>query len=225
MSQLFRAVGRQWVLVLIGLALTGIAMRDVAQSDDVFWAQTTVRFVPVTEQPGIGGNTFVSNSESLIAFAGLVLADLHLDLGVRVSGLGPNILDIGENDGVWVRLPDGGGQWSNSFEEAFLDVQVSGPSPEDVRRRTTQTIDDIRAATARRLAHVSDPGVVVRPVPPTPVVTKAAGSSKLALLATVTLGVAATVGAALALDALLSQRRLRRSSKHTTPHPARSGNG
>lgn len=211
LSQLIRAIGRQWVIVLIGMALTGFAAHQARQADEVFWTQTTVRFVPRTEQPGIGGNTIISTSDSLIAFAGLVLADLHLPPAVDVSGFGPNILDIGERDGVWVRLPDDGGQWANSFEEAFLDVQVSGPSADDVRRRTTETVDSIRAAAANRQENSSTPSVLVRPVPPTPVVAVAGGSTKLALVGTVALGVAGTIGIALAVDSLMSGRRQRRA--------------
>ena len=221
LSQVIRAVTRQWVVVLIGLALTGIAAHQVAQAEQVYWTQTTVRFVPVADSPGIGGNTIVSNSESLIAFAGLVLADLKLGPAVDISGLGPNILDLGEDHGVWVRLPDGGGQWTNSFDEAFLDVQVSGPSAADVRRRTTQTIDAIHDATARRLGNLATASVAMRPVPPTPVVTAARGSSKLALLASLVLGLAGTIGVALAVDALTGDLRRRRAARKPAIQSAR----
>lgn len=218
LSQMIRALGRQWAVLLLGLALTFVATYQVSRPSEVYWTQTTVRFVPTDERPGVGGNTLVTTSESLIALAGLVLADLDLDSGVEVSGLGPSILDVGDYDGVWVRLPDGGGQWAHSFDEAFLDVQVSGPSPEEVRRRTTETVDKIRVLAAHRIGTVKDPAVLIRPVPQEPVVEVGRGSEGMAVVGALSLGSTGSVAIALGLDSLLRGRSLRTRSVHRARH-------
>ena len=220
LPQVLRALGRQWIVLLVGFALTGFAVHQISRPRDVYWTQTTVRFVPSSEEPGGGGNTLISSSSSLVAFTGLVLADLNLSPGVTVSDSRLNILDIGNYDGVWVRLPDTGGQWAHDYGDAVLDVQVSGSDPEAVRRRTARVLEDIRVATAERLGGQQGAPVLIRPVPPTPVVAEAHAARRVALLATFALGAAATFGVALGADR--ARQWVARRRRPDAPDPGRA---
>lgn len=214
LTQVLRALGRQWLLLALGLVVTSVLTHDVIRSTDVYWTQTTVRFVDSQDLSGIDGNALVSTSGGVIAFAGLVLADLDLPAPAEVSGVNPTILDVGIDDGVWVRLPDRGGQWSHSFSDAALDVQVSGSDPEEVRRRTAQVISDIRTATSIRQDREPNPPITIWPDPPVPVVAAAPRSGTAALAAAVGLGTSGALGVALGVDRLVARRRPRSVLEH-----------
>ena len=199
LSQMIRAVARQWVVVLIGLALTGIAARRSARPNRCTGPRQPCASFTATDSPGIRKPTLVTNSQSLIAFAGLVLADLHLGRGVDVSGLGPNILDIGD-DGVWVRLPDGAASGRTRSRRPFSTFRSPDRLPKGYGdappRRSTPSTRGRAASWAQ--------GEQPSPSAPCPLhrSSRRQARREVALLATVALGLAGTIGTALGVDAL-----------------------
>jgi len=208
------AVGRQWLLALIGLLVTGVLGFAASRGESVYWSQTDVRFIAVGPR---FSNPLVSTSASVIATAGLIALETNpRNGGPRLSTDEVSIVDAGIHDGVLVRLPNNGGQWATNFNEPSLNVQVSGPDPEQVRQRTMQVVADI---TERLAAHqdaysvAAGNRILVNPTPPVPVVAVAHRSPMLATAATVVLGSGLTLGAALYVDQLRARRRVVRAGR------------
>ncbi|MET0931814.1 MAG: hypothetical protein ABWX74_20020, partial [Aeromicrobium sp.] len=157
---------RRRVLTLLGAAATVVALSVVATRPVVYWSQANVIFLqPTTQQKP---NSLTSTSGGLISMAGYV--EQVVNAGTRKPPTASNVslLARGVRDGYSIELPDNGGQWSHNFEQALLNVQVTGPSEGVVRERRDQIVEKIRA-TARDLqtsAHVTDESVVRTEVSP-----------------------------------------------------------
>ena len=208
LRELLLAGARQWVVLLIGMGITVAGLMLAGRTERLYWSQTSVRFIPPNPVvQGVNANSFVSSTEALVAFTGLIAEDLNAPQGPSVSSLGPNILDVGIYDGTWIRLPDRGGQWDHAFSEAMLDVQVAGHESEDVRARTNEAVQGIRRAVdARQLRMPAARRVTIELTPPTPTLLVGFASPRKPMALSGVLGLSLTVGAAVAADGVRSRR-------------------
>lgn len=143
--ELVRAIARNWLILLIGAAVT-VGAGAVAISDDgVFFTRTELVFLAPTSS--LYPNALRTQSEDIIITAGLVAK--------RITGPGrvtkfasPDVtlIGLGIRDGWSLRLPDTGGQWATNFATQRLILDIVAPSREAVRDQQSHLIkrvDDV----------------------------------------------------------------------------------
>jgi hypothetical protein len=122
---------------------------------------------------------------------------------------------MGIRDGVWVRLPNGGGQWRTNFNREELNVQVVGRSPTEVHATMSTTLQRIKTALRQGQLAAGAPKdqLITAAVTPQVIpVTYRKGSTARAGLASLALGLGLTAVLVLLVDrvaATVSQRRRR----------------
>jgi hypothetical protein len=126
----------------IGIALTGVLAIHVVHKPGVYYAETHVLFLP--PQSRINPNTLIIPSGGLTALAGAVSRMVEPDppSGQVVSPT-VTLVDEGIRNGWSVTLPDDGGQFTNSFNQQFLQVQAVGSSSNEVRDRMRSLVASI----------------------------------------------------------------------------------
>jgi hypothetical protein len=153
----------------------------------------------------------------LVSTAGLLESQLGEQGPLRLSPAA-TIVGAGIRDGVWVRLPNNGGQWATNFDEEDLDVEVVGGSANQVQADMNATISQIR--TLLRQDQLS---VGVRPAqligiglsPLSPPMSYEEGSSSRAGMTAFVLGLVLTLTIIVMADERLARRRLRSLTERT----------
>lgn len=142
------------LVVLVGVVLTLTAVLVAGRGAQVVWSDTKLRLMAPRDPSAIvETNSLVSSPGGLVATAGAVVAQIDPKPAVpRMASPDVNIVDLDIARGVWVRVPDVGGQWENSFSDPVIQIQVSGPSEADVTQRTQQVIE----AARRSLSELQD---------------------------------------------------------------------
>ncbi len=199
------ALRQKWLLVLGALA-TCLSVLLGFDDEAVYWSHTTVQLVPPTQE--VAENVLISSNEGLISLAGVVVLEANRQARTpRLASDGVSIVDAGITEGRLIRLPNAGGQWATNFDQATVDVQVSGPSPAGVESETERTLADLDGImsaiqdrydvdTSHRVSLQAQVGPSIR---------SNGGRRVRYIIATVALGTLVTVTLAMAVD----QRRLR----------------
>ena len=203
-STLVRAVRRQWPLALVGFVATlaGTYQVGVETGTGVYFQEASLIFFA----PDIpdDASAFQQVPESLISVAGIVGRQVDQTTGVPASVTSKvSIVDVGIRDGVWVRLPNEGGQWNLRFDRAILEVQVAGPEPEKVRTRMSSTINRIRRVLRADQESLGVPAgdmIEIAVIPPSPPVLHRQGSVARSVVSVFALGVGMTVTLIFLLD-------------------------
>ncbi len=202
-------LGRRVTVVLVGILLTLGGAAAAAGARGVWFEQGVVVFIA---PPGaVERNAFERGSSSLVSTAGLVGREVEEPMGGPLA-LSPQatLVDLGIRDGVWVRLPNDGGQWRTSFDRAELDLQVTGSDVARVRERFAIAVEQIRDTLRGGQVTLGVPRsafVDAELSPPAPPVMLRTGSRSRAVLAALVLGVVATLVLTVRLDRLLGPAR------------------
>ena len=203
------AVQREWIVAVVGLVLSLAGTTVALKAPGVYFEQARVTFIA---PPSPTGNQFSSDQGSLVAVAGLVSRQLDETGGALAFSPTATIVDMGIRDGVWVRLPNYGGQWTPSFQRAELDVQVVGQDPKRVEARFRETIDRIRTTLRDGQLEVgarpANKLIECAVTPESPPIYYQQGSGSRAAAAAFFLGLALT----LVVTVLVDRARRRRSS-------------
>jgi hypothetical protein len=203
---------RRWYVVVIGLLVTAAAAALIGLAPGVYWARTQVLLLgpPSESRP----NKLDSNSEGLIATAGLIEHEMNVGLHpIPATSPDVTLLDEGVYDGEQVRLPNNGGQWATNFNQPVLDVQASGPSRAIVQQRIDGMVQEIEQILERRQ---DDAGVspahriTIALSPPEMQIRYVRGDAKRAVLVTGALGVSLTLSFVTLVDRRVATRSSRK---------------
>lgn len=207
-EQVARALARRWYVVAIGLACTAVLMVAAMGRPGVYTTQVDVVFLAPANP--VGANVLESSQDSLIYFAAIVATEVNDGRRApRLSSATATLYGTGVRDGYSVALPNTGGQWANNFSRPVLDVQVVGPSAEQVRDRLQvilTRIDDVAAAHEREAGAPPITWISTELAPATPVVSYVSGQPRRGAMAIGVLGLAVTVLAAVRFDRARARR-------------------
>jgi hypothetical protein len=171
------------------------ALAWFTQTKPVYWSEATVAFIAPRSDNSV--NDLTDAPSSLIHVAGVVQRDIdNGDPYMHTASQSVTLLDKGDYDGRQIVLPDTGGQWSHNFEQAALDVQVSGRDPHDVSRRMAETlvlIDSTLAYRQQTAGVRSQNFITTRVNPQSPVIVAESGQHGRALIMSLLLGLASSL--------------------------------
>lgn len=208
-------LGRQWLVLIIGFALTAAGAVASLQVTGVFTARTTITLLP-PDGWAVGGNTLTYSGATLVGFAKLVEQTVNDGGGGQLfSAADTPLYGAGVRQGEIVFVPDAGGQWAPNLNRPSLIIDVVGPTADEVESR----VDALTAEIADAIEVLQDESGVAEDerigwdAAPSAPEAAYAGPSRLRMLGgIVALGAGAAVAAALVVDVL---RRRRRSTSAT----------
>jgi hypothetical protein len=209
--QVFRALRRQWQVVVLGLAALSVLLFHVVLAPGVYYQQVDV--VLLWPQSTKAQNTFQYGEQSLVSSAGLVATVVAKEGGSNAAVVSAEVTLVsqGVGQGFAVRLPNAGGQWAYNFNRPVIDVEVTGRTPAEVQATTARVIERIRTVLHDQQAAEGVPErlmIRTRLNPDDPAVTYSRGSRTRALAGSLLLG----TGVILSLVLVLERRRRRRHS-------------
>lgn len=185
---------RRWVVTLMGVLLSALAVFATTLVPPVYYAQAQVVLLPPTAtQP----NGLTETRASLVSLAGVLAERLQeTDDVARPVSDNVTLLGEGRREGAAVRQQNVGGQWAYRFDKPVLEVQIVGEAPKDVDARMRSTL--LRVETA--VAEIQDgqgvePADRIRTVlnPTDPRVSEHSGSTVRAMGAAGAAGLLSTV--------------------------------
>ena len=133
---------RRWyvTLILILLAVGGWVM--MSRDSGIFTTNTVMVFTRHSEAALLPDSGLLD--ENLIAFAGLVANEMNAGRPApRYAYRDAPLYGAGVREGMIVGLPDSGGQWTTSFTQATIEIQIVGRTESDVRERQTAAIEKV----------------------------------------------------------------------------------
>jgi len=197
---------RRWYIALLALLIALGASYVVKSHSGVYWSRAEVTFLAPAST--VYPNSLTTTSTDLIDTASLIAKHINGNATWnKLSDPAATIVGEGIYDGWAVHVPDYGGQWSRVFSRQVLDVQVSGPTEEDVRTRQEVLLGEISSQLAELQTGVA-PGdrITATVVPDPPNVEEFHGSKARTLAMIWVLSAAGAVTAVVELE----RRRVRR---------------
>jgi hypothetical protein len=204
-SRLGAVVRRLWPLALVGIIATLAGSYVAAKAQGVYYEQAAVVFAAPNSQDNASG---ALGSDGLIPVAAVVAKQID-EQGPLALSPGATIVAIGIHNGVWVRLPNSGDQWSITFSQAELDVEVVGDDATHVLANMAATVAKIRTVLREDQLSVGAPQnqlIYVTVNPPSPPLLYLRGSSARAGIAALALGLALTLTIIVMVDRRLGRR-------------------
>jgi hypothetical protein len=197
-----------WVVALLGIVATVIALFAVSDQQTVFYSRASAYFFAPAST--VYPNVLSTTSLDLVDTAGAVAKRLNGAPSLsKVASTEATIIGRGIYDDTVISLIDNGGQWSAYYNVQALDIQVAARSPELVRERQEAAF----SAIARELdemqdeQHVADVNrITVQLTPSAPIMQAMTGERRRAQGMTLVVGAALT----LLMVAVLERRRLHR---------------
>ena len=204
------AVARRWKVALAGVALTVVGLVVVHAAPTVYHSESKVLLLipKSTRYP----NGYAATTGALAGVAGILSKAVGgVGGGARTSSPSVTLLGEGITDGWSVLQPNSGGQWAINYDDPYLVVEVTGPTPEVVLQRQAYLVQRVES----ELTTLQDQAGVeqvnrIRPTlsPPVASVFASKGSAIRALAATLALGLGLTVSACVILDARIRRRKV-----------------
>ncbi len=196
-------VRRLWPYALAGLIATFGGVALAVARPGVYYEQTNVIFIAPD------GSGFQPGNSGLVSTAGMIEGQLGTAGPLSLSPTA-TIVGAGIRNGIWVRLPNDGGQWATNFDREVLDVEVVGGSRAQVATEMSATISKVQT-----LLRQDQRSVGVRPSqmidiglsPASPPVTYLRGSSAREGVTALGLGMALTLSFLVMADRWLTRRR------------------
>jgi hypothetical protein len=186
--------GQRWLVTLLGVLLTALAVLAVNQAQPAYLGQVRVVLLPpASAQP----NGYTDSGQSLISLTGvLALAVEGADSSADAVSESVTLTGEGRTRGFTVRQPNAGGQWQYRFDEPVLDVQAVGSSRTAAEQQMALALDRVDTAlaaiqdqegvpAASRVRTVLNPGL--------PQVQEVTGNATRATAVTVITGLLITV--------------------------------
>ncbi|MBB5743380.1 uncharacterized protein involved in exopolysaccharide biosynthesis [Microbacterium ginsengiterrae] len=210
-------LARQWLVLVVGTALTVAGAVAAVQMTGVFTARTTITLLP---PPGwaIGGNTLTDSAATMVGFAKLIEQTVNDSQdGQLFAAPDTPLYGAGVRQGELVYVPNAGGQWAPNFNRPFLYIDVVGPTPEYVESRVEALTEEVADAVDERqdeFGVAEDQRVTWDATPATPEVSYV-GPNRLRMLGGIALlGAGVTAGAAFGVDLLRKRRADARATVH-----------
>ena len=178
---------------MVGIIATLAGSYAAAKAPGVYYEQAAVVFTAPNSQGN--GSGFQFGSTSLVPAAAVVAKQID-EQGPLALSSGATIVAVGIHSGVWVRLPNSGDQWSITFPQAELDVEVVGDDATHVQANMAATVAKIRGILREDQLSVGAPPnqlIYVTVSPPSPPLLYLRGSSARAGIAALALGLALTL--------------------------------
>ena len=213
--QFLRILARRWYILVVALLCSIAAISWTGSARGVYDARLALVFLPPTSAT-IDNNTLGSNStaKSLIEFAGIVEREYHGNAPrTRFSSPDATLYGAGIHSGTQVFQPNSGGQWSSRFNEATLIVEAVESNREDAVAAAHTVIGEIQSIAARRQAAAGvapQNSISLIISDETSRVHYVDGDARRAAAALLALGLGGGVGAAIAVDRWIVNRRVRR---------------
>ncbi len=214
LRDLLRILVRRWYVSVVVFACAAAATAGFAADGGLYVTRTVVLFT-LPGQPSLLPDSGMAN-ESVIGFAASVAeavnggrpADTYAAADAPSYG-------AGVREGVWIGLPNLGGQWATNYSRAVIEIQIVGRTEESVRATQTSTIARIvQVADAQQSAAGADDDsrVSTSVAPLTREIEHVLPSRAAQLIAVAAMVAAASLvsaGASVALDRFLTSRRNR----------------
>lgn len=210
---LANTVRRLWPFAVAGIIATFAGALFAVTNPGVYYEQTNVVFIAPN------GSGFQPGDSGLVSTAGLIESQMG-DQGPLPLSPAATIVGTGIRNGIWVRLPNEGGQWATNFDQEDLDVEVVGSSADQVSTEMEATISKIQTLLSQDQRSVGvrpNQMIDVSLSPASPPVTYMRGSSARAGLTVLSLGVALTLTILVMADRRLVRRRERKRASHLGP--------
>lgn len=222
-TEIARAMARRWYVVLV-VAFIGVWLAiGMYRGAGLYTTTTVVEFT----LPGHSGLLLWSGAEDaeVIAFASAVVQQANR--GHHTFGYGqadaPHY-GAGIREGVWVGMPNLGGQWVSAFGIARVEIRVVGQSEDWVKETQQEQIDNVLGASSElqdRLGIESRERIEATVLPLSTEVEHVSASRSTIAIAFTAIGSATflvAAWAALTLDRTLTRRkRVRLAFQSTTP--------
>lgn len=155
-SCVVHAIRRRWYIPLVAVVGALAVFLLLARDSNIFTTRTSVSFLlppGVSLLPENG-----TDDESIIAFAGVVAGELNqVHFGPRYASQDAPFYGAGLRQGVLVGVTDVGGQWTNNFSRAEIEIHIVGRDPEWVRETQQVILRQVDEITRRQQAEWADP--------------------------------------------------------------------
>jgi hypothetical protein len=208
------------LVTLIGLAASLLAAFIIFGNHGRYSTEIQVWFVAPksTKNP----NGLQISGDSLVMTAGAVRQMVIVTDPPRTSAPDVPLSGEGVKRGYSVTLPNTGGQWTNRFTNAYLDLQVVDASASAVTAKTRQLIAEINTSLAvleqrENVAQVNQIRIQLVPSNGVIPIRHEHGSRTRAILATLALGVGLTFGARTYVSRRFGARRVEPQNARSMP--------
>ena len=211
---------RRWLIVALIAAATIVAGWQLLSSSGLYTTRTMIAFtVPTGAALDEGGST----EPGIITFAATVASEVDQNTArVRYSDADAHPYGIGVRQGVFVGVPDVGGQWSVSYRIAEVAIDIVGPTRDWVRQQQQLTVERVFAAADAQQKAIgidTDARVQYEVEPLSLDIEQVAPSRAAQLLALLALGAAGAILSGLVLTWRSDRGRIRGSLGSTRRRP------
>lgn len=159
-------MARRWYVTLTLLLLAAAGWVALARDAGTFTTNTVMVFTRHSQAALLPDSGFLD--ENLIAFAGLVANEINAGRPApRYAYRDAPLYGVGVRDGMIVSVPDNGGQWTTSFTQATIEIQIVGRDAAAVRDRQQTAVARVFEITASQqvaVPHERRITVVVMPL-------------------------------------------------------------
>jgi hypothetical protein len=207
-------VRRLWPFAVAGVIVTFVGAEIVTTVPGVYYEQVSTVFIAPN------GSGFQPGQSGLVSTAGLIESQLGEQGPLPLSPTA-NIVGTGVRNGIWVRLPNDGGQWATNFDQEDLDVEVAGGNEEQVQAKMEVTISKIRTLLRHdqlSLGVRQDQLIDIGLSPVSPPVYYMRGSAARAGLTSLVLGLALALTILVMADRWLVRRKGSQTSVESRPY-------
>lgn len=181
-------------VAVLGFALTTALAVHVTRKPGVFYAETRVLFL--APQSKRNPNALIAPTKSVILVASAVARMVEPDPPIgQVVSPAVTLVDEGIRNGWSVTLPNDGGQFTNNFDESYLQVQAVGANAVKVHAKVEALVASINAGLSTLQDRAGVPSIDRITTSPNPGVQLyyLKGSQPRAAAAVLVLGLSATM--------------------------------
>ena len=207
-------VRRLWPFAVAGVIVTFVGAEIATTVPGVYYEQVSTVFIAPN------GSGFQPGQSGLVSTAGLIESQLGEQGPLPLSPTA-TIVGTGVRNGIWVRLPNDGGQWATNFDREDLDVEVAGGNEEQVQAEMEATISKIRTLLQHDQLSVGvrqDQLIDIGLSPVSPPVYYLRGSAARAGITALVLGLALTLTILVMADRWLTRRKGSQTSVESRPY-------
>jgi hypothetical protein len=136
------ALVRRWYLLAIFAFVTAVTAVVVPRAEGVYWTQVSVVFLaPVTP---LNPNALTPTPAALVNFAAAIERGYNgSEVHEQFAAPSATLFGAGVREGAKVALVNAGGQWTRSYSDPVLVVDVVDSSEMEVRAEVRRIVADI----------------------------------------------------------------------------------
>jgi hypothetical protein len=215
LNQLMRALARRWYVLVVIALVTVAAALTIPRAEGVYWSRVSIVFLPPTTP--VNENALSPTPETLVDFAAIIERQYTgAPITDRLGAAIPSALyGSGVRVGTKVELVNAGGQWSSSFADPVITVDVVDESASGVLSKVMAAVERVEELSAQIQADAAVPPastITTLASPEQPVVNFTRGDRLRATGGILGFGALAAVLLALAADRVLGEGSERRTA-------------